>query len=762
MIPFAMNLGFVNPALLWGLLAAAIPIAIHLFFRRRPRPTPFPAIEFILRARRETERRLRLKKILLFAARTLLLAAIALALARPRLQAPGQAAAAVPAGPRATAIVLDASGSMRYRLGGRALFETARADALGALAALSPEEPATAVLCGMTPPGAEAPSFDRASVRRVLERAEAEAGHCDLTACVAAAARALSDAKAQTSLGKRIVVATDLTASAWRLDVPPPSVETPQGQVRPEVTVLDAARGAPLPNAAVLAVEAEPDPAAGPRGYRITAQLANHGKEPVADAPLQLVIGAGAEAKTAIRAFADIPPGGVARKQLSHSFPAGGPALLKIALPEDALHDDDARALTVVVPREVKALVVDGSPSPVRYRDEAYFVESALASPASPVRPTLVDAEALPGEDLARYDVVFLLNVRSAPAKADDLARFVEAGGGLFLSLGDQIEPEEWSRDMARLLPMPLHVVKTASERGASGARAARFAEVAFDHPALSIFQGEAREGLLGARTFRYVLAKPRPSTSPAPSVGAAEQPQSRRARGERDASDRPERGGRAETREARGAQGERGVRVLASFDDGAPALVEGRRGKGRVLLFTSTADRDWTDWPIRTSFLPAMQRFAGWLAGGLDDRKEPPLAIGGARILRLEEGEALAALVGRERRRAELERAGLREEGSGAFRFTPREPGLWQVKVAAGGQERLEPRLAFAVAPDPRESDTRRLEPSELTAWFGGETHAKVEGEARAARGGPEVPLWSILLVLGLAAFVLEGGLLA
>ena len=56
-----MNVGFANPALLWGLLAAAIPIAIHLFFRRRPRPTPFPAIDFILRARRETERRLRLK-----------------------------------------------------------------------------------------------------------------------------------------------------------------------------------------------------------------------------------------------------------------------------------------------------------------------------------------------------------------------------------------------------------------------------------------------------------------------------------------------------------------------------------------------------------------------------------------------------------------------------------------------------------------------------------------------------------------------------
>jgi hypothetical protein len=714
-----MNLGFANPALLWGLLAAAIPVVIHLFFRRRPRPTPFPAIDFILRARKETERRLRLKKILLFAARTLVLAAIAAAIARPRLEAPAAAAAPVAQGPRVTAVVLDASGSMRYRLGGKALFERARADALGALASLGADEPATALVCDGPEPRAEPPSFDRAEVRNLLERAEATAGFADLTSCLAAAARALSGAGPQAALGKRIVVATDLAASAWRLDVPPPSVETPAGKVRPEVTVLDAARGAPLPNAAVLSAEAEPDPAAGPRGYKITAQVAAYGEKPVADVPLSLVVGTGKDARTAIRALIELPAAGTVKKTLSYGFPQGGPAVVQLALPEDALPDDDARALALVVPREVRVLVVDGAPSPVRYRDEAYFVESALGSPASPVRPTLVDAEALAGQDLSRFDVVFLLNVRNPAAKAGDLVKFVEQGGGLFVALGDQIEPEEYAKQLGGLLPAALHVVKTAPE-----GRPARFGEVDTSHPALSVFQGEAKEGLLGVRTSRWVLAKPTAAS-------------------------------------ARGAEG---ARVVASFDDGSPALLEARRGKGRVLLFTSSGDRDWTDWPIRTSFLPAMQRFAAWLAGGLDDRREPSSKAGEPHPIRLEPGEQLAALVGpdgRERRRPELERAGLREDG-GVPRFAAREPGLWQVKIAAGGAERLEPRLAFSVAFDPRESDTRRLQPEELTAWLGGAAHAKVEGDARASSGGPHVPLWSILLVLGVAAFFLEGLLLA
>ena len=726
-----MSLAFANPALLWGLLAAAIPVVIHLFFRRRPRPTPFPAIDFILKARRETERRLRLKKILLFTARTLLLAAIALAVARPRIEEPGAAAAAPAAGPRATAIVLDASCSMRYRLGGRALFDRARADALGALAELSPEEPATAVVCGAAPPAAEPAGFDRGAVRRVLESAEPSHGHADLGACVGAAVRALSASRAQDGLGKRLVVATDLAASAWRLDVPPPAVETPQGSVRPEVNVLDAARGAPLPNAGVVGMAAEPDPAAGPRGHRVTVTVANHSATPMKDAPLQLLVGTGETRRTAIRAFLDVPAGATARKTLSLSFPAGGPAVLTAALGEDALSEDDSRVLPLVVPREVRALVVDGAPSPVRYRDEAYFVESALASPASPVRPRLVDTEGFAGEDLSGVDVVFLLNVRGAGARAPELARWVEAGGGLFVAVGDQVDPETYGQELGALLPMPLHVEKTAVGAGAGAEpKAARFADVSWDHPALAVFSGEAREGFLGVRTWRYLLAK-------------------------------PGRGAQA----AGGAPG--AARVLASFDDGAPALVEARRGKGRVLLFTSTADRDWTDWPIRTSFLPAMQRLAGFLAGGLEERREPPLPVGAPRRVLPDEGEALVALVspaGRAQPVAELERAGAREAERGGLSFAPADPGLWQVRVrGARGEERLEPRLAFAATSDPRESDTRRLAPGELTAYFGGESHARVDGDTQAAPGGGrQIPLWTILLVLALAAFFLEGLLLA
>lgn len=701
-----MSLQFLNPALLWGLLAASLPLVVHLLFRRRARPLAFPAIDFILRARRQTERRLRLKRILLFLARTLVLAAIALAIARPKLESPA-AAAEAPRGPSAVALVLDASGSMQYRLGGRTLFERAREELLEALLSLSPEEPATLVLCGAVPAPPEPPGFDRAALRRALDAAQPTAAFADLTACVAAAAQALSGSEAQLSMGKRIVVATDLTRAAWRLDQPPPMVRGPAAPLRPEVVVLDAARGAALPNVGITGVDAQPDPAIGPRGFRFDVELQNAGAEPVREQPLQLRVGAGEAAKTALRAFADVPAGAAARKSVAHAFDQGGPTPLTLSIADDALAIDDRRTLVIDVPREVRALVVDGAPSPIKLRDEAWFVEAALASPASPVRPRVIDGEALATEDLSGYDAVFLLNVRSPGPKAAELRRLVERGGGLFIALGDQVDPDGYGAELGDLLPLQLHVVKTAVERGTPGAetRAARVAEVAWDHPAFGVFQGTAREGLLGARFYRYVL------TRPASRKGEATAP-----------------------------------RVLAAFDDGAPALVEAQRGAGRVLLFTSSVDLEWNDWAIRTSFLPSMQRFAALLAGTLQDKREPPTLAGTERRIDLGAGRRISALVGPDGR----ERRG--------EPFLPSLPGLWQVKVADRTGERLDPKLAFAVWADPRESDTRRLADGELTAWLGGEKVARVEGEGGRTTGGPAFPLWSILLLLGVAAFLAEG----
>ncbi len=101
------GLSFLSPLFLAGVAAAAIPIAIHLFFRRTEPVIDFAAMRFLRQAPVEHSRRRRLREMLLLALRVAALILLAFAFARPYL---GQSAAALTA--PVTMVLLDTSASM--------------------------------------------------------------------------------------------------------------------------------------------------------------------------------------------------------------------------------------------------------------------------------------------------------------------------------------------------------------------------------------------------------------------------------------------------------------------------------------------------------------------------------------------------------------------------------------------------------------------------------------------------------------------------
>ncbi|MCU0797883.1 MAG: BatA and WFA domain-containing protein [Akkermansiaceae bacterium] len=69
--------------MLWGLLAAAIPIIIHLLNRRRHRTVKWAAMQFLLKATRESRGKKKLRHILILTCRTLAVATLITAAALP-------------------------------------------------------------------------------------------------------------------------------------------------------------------------------------------------------------------------------------------------------------------------------------------------------------------------------------------------------------------------------------------------------------------------------------------------------------------------------------------------------------------------------------------------------------------------------------------------------------------------------------------------------------------------------------------------------
>ena len=107
-----MPISFANPALLFGALAAALPVIIHLISRRKVRRQMFSDLRFLDAVQAHQSRSLGIRRWLLLLLRVLALLCLALALAQPRwggLAASGR-------GARSVLFVVDSSASMRSQL----------------------------------------------------------------------------------------------------------------------------------------------------------------------------------------------------------------------------------------------------------------------------------------------------------------------------------------------------------------------------------------------------------------------------------------------------------------------------------------------------------------------------------------------------------------------------------------------------------------------------------------------------------------------
>jgi hypothetical protein len=107
-------MSFVNPYFFLGLLAAAVPILLHLIKREHARKMEFPTLMFLRRISKRTIRYQKLRHLLLLLLRVLAFILIALAFTRPYLEK-SHASAAIGRTASTHVIALDNSMSMGYR-----------------------------------------------------------------------------------------------------------------------------------------------------------------------------------------------------------------------------------------------------------------------------------------------------------------------------------------------------------------------------------------------------------------------------------------------------------------------------------------------------------------------------------------------------------------------------------------------------------------------------------------------------------------------
>jgi hypothetical protein len=289
---------------------------------------------------------------------------------------------------------------------------------------------------------------------------------------------------------------------------------------------------------------------------------------------------------------------------------------------EDPLPVDDRRFVAVPVRESLRVLLVDGRPALRRSEAATGFLRLALAPPASegagggaprrlPVQPEVVSDVELATAELEGFDCVWLCDVpRMDSLGAQRLSRFVTRGGGLIVSMGDQVDlahyREEFGVADRALLPARVEGIIDVAEEG----QPATFEPSSPPHPIVRPFEGNPDAGLLTTRVHRYVRAELTDS-------GAAH--------------------------------------VALRFSTGDPAIVEQQLGSGRVVLVLTSVDDRWGHWAVWPSFLPLVHELVLFASSGAavdaDLRVGEPIT----RLLPVASADQTAAIVLPQDRRVEL-----------------------------------------------------------------------------------------------------------
>jgi len=683
--------------MLLGLGLLALPVLAHLTGYRQVRRVEFPTLRFLVASQVKSRERTRLESLLLLLIRLLLVSALVLLLSRPSMEWTTAGLAGLdPTQP--SVILLDVSASATIEADGRPLFELLVREARTILDALEDGTPAAVVAFDdRTRALGQGLSPDRSGLRRDLDALRPGAGATDLDHALRRARSMLRD----QGLGSAsIFVLSDGTAS----ELPSGLAEDWPKEFR--VHYYDLRGGRPQ-NRFIDDANVMPPGAQG-SGLRVRVEAVAVGEVANEATPLALRLSDGIEVHQDLR-FVD----GKVETSFSLPMAPSGDQKAVLELAADVLPIDDSYPFVLRGDKSVEVLLVSGEGGAQPRDDEAYFVEKALqpgAGSPSRVHPRVVSAEALRQIDGGRGDVVFLCNVTDPRPIADDLLSMVQDGGGLFISVGRRTDPDLYNEALASLLPSRFTEVKTRGS-GSFEISPVGLALPPMDRDEFRVF----RTG--GAPVFSQVRFGRMIATEPV----LAEDSQ-----------------------------------VLLRYTDGMPALLERRIGSGRVILFTSTVDDDWTDLPLRSIFVPLVHQIARSLSNSLVQDGGTVVEVGQSLSLSLPpDSQRVAWLRGPGDHEVRLDSVGADEEGVFVF-SEAREPGHYSLFWADPSSGTEELKAMFSVRVPMRESRLTSLSAESLHAALPGLVFHGREGESSVSESQGEVvrkssllpALWLILLL--------------
>jgi len=568
--------------MLGWLAAAAAPILIHLWSRRKHREMSWAAMEYLLAAMRRKTRRLYFEQWLLLALRTLIIVLLVLAVAEPFLQ-PSRLVGGSAARTHRV-IVVDGSYSMDYKPGEQTRFQTAKQ--LAAKIIEQSRQGDAFSLVQMSSPPKVVVGTAALSHGEMLDEIE-NLVRPDTSADLPATVRTLQELIDRVGkdnpdlLQHEIYFITDLQRVGWKPRLTTSAAkEFRQASRRlaehAALVVIDL--GQPTAeNLAVTRLETLQPMTTLSRRIDFEATLKNFGATARTRQEVELLV----DGKHAARKQVDISPGAGVAVGFSHRFETPGDHVVEIRAEGDLLEVDNRRWMSVPVREAIRVLCVDGRPSGEAFGSATDYLVSALwpwseDTENAWIRPEVVAESALLERDLAQYDCIFLCSVAQfTSGEARVLDGYLANGGNLVFFLGEGVLADRYNRELGesedeneegkkRILPARLGQIVEGAQY--------RLDPLEYRHPIAREFRSHEGAGLLTTPVSKYFkLSIPKNTRA----------------------------------------------RVALATGRGDPLIVEEPIGRGRVVLVATSADDSWTVMPRWPSYPAIVQEMLAFCLGG-------------------------------------------------------------------------------------------------------------------------------------------------
>lgn len=734
-------MAFLNPFFLFGLLAAGIPLIIHLWNRRRVVTVDFSSLMFLMAAHRENARRFQLRQLLILLLRMAIVALIALALARPFLTL-GLPVASVRA-KTDIVIVLDDSYSMAHQDVDGIRFEKAKTLAIDIMDTLRHGDNAALILMSDIPnPIFRQLTPDLGSVTAAINAATVSYRATNVQPSLELAHEILAESE---QLNKELYLISDFTRNGWE------NWGRLLNRSGARVSLIPVAEG----EAHNTNIE-EVRPSNQLIGVNLPLQLnvttANHSVAPLAQSLLTLFIGAEKQKTVSFSAAANES----LNTTLTYNFSTPGTHIGYLTLTEDRLNIDNQRYFALDVIGEVRVLCVGEQTEYLTLalnphknsRQQSVSVSNQqrdfLNAPPTadsrlltadtmilPTQCTPTEFESFPLED---YDVIILADVPKITRQIGaQLQEFIRHGKSVIAFVSRHSSADSYNSLSDAWLPAQLGSTLTwTPPQQVRGYQEG--------HPIFDIFPNEGFSAQYAPQFYSGVRLRPTPEAE-----------------------------------------------VIAHFDDDTPFLIERNQGTSTVLLYncgllrrqpntpSANARRSHTtaatnDLLVNPYFLPMLQQSVLYTAtanrnlstwsGHIGDTYTAryPRSAGGKASIRLKSTvDTTPENAGTDADNSIV--VPIAEDGTLQFQGTER-PGIYQVEVRT--QDRLQ-RDFFAVNVDAAEADLAQIPLQQAAARVGAQTTADEETGAitvadeayNVKRHGREI--WGELLLLAVCCMLLE-----